>query len=159
MKRCFLAVFYWIFRFLLSLRYRIDVKGLENLGEDHRGILFCPNHPAEMDPLIMIAVLWRKFKPRPLVVEHFYYQKGLRFFMDLVEVLPLPSMDVGNQWKVRQVEKLKKKINQKLSEGENFLIYPSGKLMRQPLEKIGGASLVADLLKDKPDTKVVLLRS
>lgn len=159
MKRCFLAVFYWIFRFLLSLRYRIDVKGLENLGEDHRGILFCPNHPAEMDPLIMIAVLWRKFKPRPLVVEHFYYQKGLRFFMDLVEVLPLPSMDVGNQWKVRQVEKLKKKINQKLSEGENFLIYPSGKLMRQPLEKIGGASLVADLLKDKPDTKVVLLRT
>lgn len=159
MRKLFLSLFYGVFRFLLSLRYRIEITGLENITKSDGGMLICPNHPAEMDPLVMIAVFWKKFKPRPLAVEHFYYQKGIRFFMDLVRVLPLPSMDVGNQWKVKQVEKLKNKITQKLSEGENFLIYPSGKLMRGPEEKIGGASLVADLLSEKPDTKVVLVRT
>lgn len=158
MRKLFFTLFYWFFRFLLSLRYRIEVKGLDKIS-DRKGILFCPNHPAEMDPLIMIAVLWPKFEPRPLAVEHFYYQKGIRFFMDLVRVLPLPSMDVGNQWKVRQVEKLKDKILHGLDEGENFLIYPSGKLMRGPDEKVGGASLVADLIQARKDTKVVLIRT
>jgi len=159
MRKLFLSLFYWVFRFLLSLRYRIEVTGLEEIEQGDRGMLICPNHPAEMDPLIMIAVFWKKFKLRPLVIEHFYYQKGLRFFMDLVRVLPIPSMDVGNQWKVKQVEKLKQKIIQKLSEGENFLIYPSGSLMRGPEEKVGGASLVSDILCEIPDTRVILVRT
>lgn len=159
MRKYFLIICYWIFRFLLSLRYRINVEGFDSLGSETKGILFCPNHPAEMDPLIVTAVLWKKYRPHPLVVEHFYYQKGLRFFMDLIGVLPIPSMDVGNQWKVNQVQKIKRKISQKLVEGGNFLIYPSGRLMREPLEKVGGTSLLTDLLKNKPDTKVVLVRT
>lgn len=159
MRKLFLFLFYWPFRFLLSLRYRIEVRGLKELFDQGRGILFCPNHPAEIDPLILMAVLLPKYRPRPLVVEHFYYQKGIRFFVELVRALPLPSTDVGNQWKVRQIEKLKNRINRRLAKGENFLIYPSGRLMRKGEEIIGGASFVPDLIREKQDTQLVLIRT
>ena len=160
MRMFILHVLYWMFRAVISLRYRIEVIGLSNITKSkEQGILFLPNHPAEMDPLILIRTLWRRFKPRPLVVEHFYYVKGLRFFMDLVNVLPLPTMDLSNKWKERQVEKLKKKILTKLGKGENFLIYPSGKLKLTPDELIGGASLVPDLINLDRTMKIVLVRT
>jgi long-chain-fatty-acid--[acyl-carrier-protein] ligase len=93
------------------------------------GILFLPNHPAEIDPVILMTLLWERFHPRPLVVEHFYYQQGLRFFMKLVSALPLPSVVASNnKWKLRQIEKLFNNIAQELKKGEHFLIYPSGRL-------------------------------
>lgn len=160
LRNVFLYIFYWIFRALISLRYRIEVVGLSKIIKSKEcGVLFLPNHPAEMDPLIMICLLWRHFKVRPLAIEHFYYQKGLRFFMDLVGAVPLPTMDVSNQWKVRQVEKLKEKILKQVKEGKNFLIYPSGKLKLTPDEQIGGASLVPELLNLNPQMKIVLIRT
>ena len=66
---------FWIVRALVSLRYRLEIIGLEKLTPDQfkrsGGIVFLPNHPAEIDPILLEMVLWRKFQPRPLVVEHF----------------------------------------------------------------------------------------
>ncbi|NGX45958.1 MAG: Bifunctional protein Aas [Chlamydiae bacterium] len=152
-----LYTIYWIARFVLSLRYSIRVEGLKEINE--KGILFLPNHPAEMDPVIVILLLWPKFRMRPLAVEHFYYQKGIRFFMDLVRTLPLPTMEIGNMWKARRVEKLKALISEKLKEGDSFLVYPSGKLKSTSDEKIGGASLAHDLVRECPDLPVALIRT
>lgn len=153
-------ILYWILRGLVSLRFRIKVTGMEALqSKPSRGVLILPNHPAEIDPLILMIVLWPRYRPRPLVVEHFYYQKGLRFFMDLVGALPLPTMDIANPWKVRQVEKLKARVLSGLKEGENFLIYPSGKLKTTPEEQVGGASMVHDFLAQAPDTNMLLVRT
>ncbi|NGX39226.1 MAG: Bifunctional protein Aas [Chlamydiae bacterium] len=154
-----LQLFYIVLRCLLSLRYKIEVKGLSNIPKSMKGILFLPNHPAEMDPQIMMQIFWPSFRPRPLAVEHFYYQKGLRFFMDMVRALPLPTMDFANKWKVRRIEKLKQKLIEELDQGENFLIYPAGKLKRTPDERIGGASLIPDLLKERPEVNIVLVRT
>ena len=49
---------------LLKLRYRIDVRGLDAIAaRGTRGILFLPNHPALIDPVILIAILHRTFSP------------------------------------------------------------------------------------------------
>lgn len=149
---------YWIFRAMISLRYRLVIKGLDKI-KGSKGILFLPNHPAEMDPIFMIMVLWRDFKPQPLVVEHFYYLKVLRWFMDLVGSIPLPTMDVPNGWKIKQIEKLKNRIISGLKAGQNFLIYPSGKLKTTPDEQIGGASMTHDLLHAYPEASIVLIRT
>ena len=48
---------------LLSLRYRIHVRGLkECLKKGNKGILFMPNHPALIDPVIVSSVLARHFQ-------------------------------------------------------------------------------------------------
>lgn len=158
MKNIGHALLYIFLRTLVWLRYRLHVKGFEQLG-DRQGIVFLPNHPAEIDPLILILVLWPKYKPHPLVVEHFYYQKFLKFFLDCADSIPLPNMDLPNQWKAKQLEKLKTRIVQGVKKRENFLLYPSGKLKMTPDEQIGGASMTHELLKENRDLPIVLVRT
>ena len=56
-------------RFLLWLRYRIRVVGLEKIqGLDGKTVIF-PNHPGYMDPAILLSVLWPHLKPRPTLFE------------------------------------------------------------------------------------------
>lgn len=146
-------------RLLVSLRYRLIVKGLENLKHS-KGILFLPNHPAEIDPVLLESILWRSFAPRPLVVEHFYDLKGFRFFMDLVKAMPLPTMDVmANKWRGKKVEKQFNNVAEALRKGENFLIYPSGRLKITGTEVLGGASFVHKLVQAVPGANIVLVRT
>lgn len=159
-----LSGFCWSIRKLLSLRYRIEVCGWEAI-ENHvfkkpGGILFLPNHPAEIDPVIVESLLWPLFRPRPLVVEHFYYLKGFRWFMDLVKAIPLPTMDaLASKWRGKRVDQCMHEIVKGLKEKSHFMIYPSGRLKVSGLEIIGGASFVHRLLQLCPDANVVLIRT
>ncbi len=156
-----LSSLFWLVKLLIGLRYRIEVRGLEEIRKAGKGgILFLPNHSAEIDPVILMRVLWQAFRPRPLVVEHFYYLKGAAFFMQSVRALPLPNMDnAANKWKLHKVEKLFSQMVEGLKKGENFLVYPAGKLKLAEQEVIGGASFVHNLLKECPETQVVLVNT
>jgi long-chain-fatty-acid--[acyl-carrier-protein] ligase len=151
-------------RFLLSLRYCIEVKGLDpeiqKKLQRKGGILFLPNHPAELDPVLVIMVLFKRFRPRPLVVDDFYFLKGIRFFIKSVRALPLPNMDEkANAWKMQQINKTLTQILEDLKKGDNFLIYPSGKLKQAGEEIVGGSSLVHQLVQTHPEVSIVLVRT
>src|SRR5581483_8997963 len=151
-------------RFLVALRYKVVIKGMENLSRDKiklsGGVLFLPNHPAEIDPVILESILWPRFEPRPLVVEHFYNLKGFKFFMKLVRAMPLPTMDTqANKWRGIRVEKQFVNIATGLKEGVNFLIYPSGRLKVTGSEVVGGASFVHKLVQEVPEGNIVLVRT
>lgn len=156
--------FCWIIRKLLSLRYRIEICGWENI-KNHSfkkpgGIVFLPNHPAEIDPVIVESLLWPLFRPRPLVVEHFYYLKGFRWFMHLVKAIPLPTMDaLASKWRGKKVDQCMQEIVKGLKEKNHFMIYPSGRLKISGFEIIGGASFVHRLLRLYPDLNIVLVRT
>jgi len=155
---------FWIARAVASLRYRLHVTGLEHLTPETLarggGTLFLPNHPAELDPCLLLLVLFPQFRPRPLVVSHFFYLKGVRFFMDLVHALPLPNMDTfASRWKIKQMDLLFTTVSSALKRGENFLIYPAGKLKMGEAERVGGSSFVHSLLKECPSANVVVVRT
>lgn len=154
----------WLVRFLIALRYRVKVKGWEHLTSHHfkgaGGILFLPNHPAEIDPVILESLLWSRFHPRPLVVEHFYHLKGFKILMDMVGALPLPFMEnQANKWRAQKVEKQFGCIISALKNKDNFLIYPSGGLKKTEAELIGGASFVHKLVQAVPEAHIVLVRT
>jgi long-chain-fatty-acid--[acyl-carrier-protein] ligase len=56
-------------RWVLPLRYRVQVQELEHLDGMKRPVLILPNHPAYIEPAIVFAALWPTLKPRPLVFE------------------------------------------------------------------------------------------
>ncbi len=153
----------YLVRGILKFRYKIQVEGLEEikkLKDGGLGILFLPNHPAEIDPVILMSILGPFFCPRSVVVEHFYHLKGFKKILDLARVVPLPTMDKkANQWRGKEIGKTFEKIENELKRGENYIIYPSGKLKKSGLEQLGGASLVYNLLQDKTDVPVVLVRT
>ncbi len=154
----------WIVRRLISLRYRLEIIGLEKIVahrfEKSGGILFLPNHPAELDPIFLELVLSKQFRPRPLIVEHFYHLKGFKWFMDLVQALPLPTMDTAaSSWRGKKIQKQFQTVVNHIKAGDNFLIYPSGRLKQTGYELLGGASFVHDLLQRAPEVNVVLVRT
>lgn len=158
-KNLFSYILYGSLRFLLSLRYRIQVKGLETLKED-RGILFLANHPAEIDPCILIAVLWPTYRPRPLALDFLFELPLVSWLLHLLGALPVPNFEESaNSFKRLQMEKTYEELFKGLKRGDNLLIYPAGGLKRQAEERIGGTSGVHEVLQKSPEAKVVLVKT
>lgn len=162
-KKIWMGFLFFVVKWLMSIRYRIRIRGMDGLTPEllnkSGGILFLPNHPAEVDPVIVILALWR-FRPRPIVVEHFFYIAVGHYFMKLIGALPLPDLNgMANKWKQKKVEKMFAYVSEQLKKGDNFLIYPAGKLKVSGAEIIGGASFVHSLLRECPNVNVVMIRT
>ncbi len=153
---------YCFLRTLIWLRYRLNIEGLDSISimDSKSGVLFLPNHPAEIDPIFLMLVLWKQYRPRPLVIQYFFEMVAVYPFMKLVKALAMPNMNgSSNKWKLHQVEKLFSAIVGGLKRGENFLVYPAGRLKLEGEEIVGGSSLVHSLLKEFPDVNIVLVRT
>ncbi|NDE82912.1 MAG: 1-acyl-sn-glycerol-3-phosphate acyltransferase, partial [Chlamydiia bacterium] len=146
-------------RFLLALRYDVKVVGLDNISKE-KSILFLPNHPAEIDPILLMVYLGPKYFPRPMVVEHFYRLKGFQWILDLTGAIPIPTMEEkANIWRGKEVARIFQEVSERMRAGDSFLIYPAGKLKAGGGELIGGASFVHSLLQACPGIHVVLVRT
>ncbi|HSX11381.1 MAG TPA: AMP-binding protein [Chlamydiales bacterium] len=164
MSTVFWTIVSYVARALLSLRYRIEVKGLETLTPDRLnrkgGILFLPNHPAHVDPLMLFVWLWPKFRMRPLVVEYVFRTPFLKLGIRLVRALPIPNFENAvNELKLRMAEKSVREIAEGLKVGDNFILYPAGRLKNTGKELLGGSSATHELMKECPDANVILIRT
>jgi hypothetical protein len=56
-------------RLLVSLRYRIVVHGTEQIRGLRGGILILPNHCGNIDPVLLLTILWPSLRPRPMLLE------------------------------------------------------------------------------------------
>lgn len=154
----------YLARACLSLRYRIEVRGIDLLTPERlnrkKGILFLPNHPAHVDPLINFIWLWPKFRMRPLVVEYVYNTGFLKPLLHLVRAIPIPNFETAvNELKIKKAEKSVWEIAAGLKRGDNFVLYPAGRLKSMGKELLGGSSAAYELLQECPESNVVLIRT
>jgi len=146
-------------KILLRLRYDIKIKGLDNIkSRGKTTILFLPNHPALIDPAIIVSILHKDFFPQSLAVEFrlanpliawISKRFGVRLIPDIPRTGPAASTVIK--------EVLLKTIEHIRSNG-NFLLYPAGHLKRRCMEEIRAASAVKLILEQVPDVRVVLAR-
>ncbi|MFW6280096.1 MAG: MFS transporter, partial [Planctomycetota bacterium] len=147
-------------RFLLSLRYRIDVRGLERVEKKGcRGILFLPNHPALIDPIILLSILYPRFAPRAWAIEHQIDRFLIRHLARRIGVLTFPAFGDDPDAARERLQDLKRTSVEQLKRGRNFLIYPSGHAYRTGQEDLRGNSAVREILNECPDARVVLVRT
>ena len=159
MNKFLLNILVFFARFLLSMRYTIKITGLSKI-QHKNGVLILPNHPAEIDPSIISIILWREFKLRPVVLEDFYYMPVLNTLFRMLRTLPMPDMEKGrSQFKLRRINSVINEITNGLERGDNFLLYPSGRLSRDGSEMIGGASAINSFLQNSPDANLILART
>lgn len=149
-----------IARLVLRLRYRVTIKGVAEIKEKGRGgILFLPNHPALIDPVIMVAHLHKNFAVRPLTAEDQIRHPLVRALVNTVGVLPIPEMSGIEQGKADRVQRAIDRCVEALRQGDNVLLYPAGRLMREQTTDLGGASAVERILAQLPEARVVLVRT
>lgn len=153
--------FYWS---VLHLRYSINIKGLSKLNKKHLkkkgGVLFLPNHPAEViDPSVVVLSLFPKFSIRPLVIEYMYYMPIINKLMKFVKAIPIPNFESSNNsYKRKNYQKSMKSVVHGLMNKENILLYPAGRLKLSQYENIGNIEAIHWILEQAPETNVVLVR-
>ena len=162
MKNLLAYVYYLVISFLLSLRYRIKVEGFDSIESakvsPKKGILFLANHPAEIDPCILLKVLWIKYRVRPIAIDYLFRTPAIRYLLKFVGSLSIPNFDYSsNSFKKREIDRTYDQIFSYLKKGENILIYPGGGLKSGVDEVVGGASGVHHILQNIPDVNVVLV--
>jgi long-chain-fatty-acid--[acyl-carrier-protein] ligase len=149
-----------VIRGFLWLRYRITVRGLDRIApRDARGLLILPNHPALIDPIILMTVLWLRFRPRVLADRAQVDRRGLRLLMRRVRALEMADMTKDGRGASDEVEAVIQACAAALRAGDALLLYPAGRLYRQRFEDLGGNSAVEQLLRVVPDVRVVLVRT
>jgi len=162
MSYLFWLVFGFLARAIFSLRYRVRTKGCFEASQAKldNGILFLPNHSAHMDPPLIFFFFWPKYRMRPLVIEYIYRMGPLKFLMKLTKALSIPNFDTSvNQYKIYKAEKALHEVAEGLKQGENFILYPAGRLKHSGRETVGGASGAHAIIKECPNVHVLLIRT
>lgn len=149
-----------IARFLLWLRYRIRVAGLEAVAAKGKsGVLFLPNHPALVDPIIVITQLFGVFAPRALADQDQIDRPFFRWLAKPFKPIVLPdALRYGNSGR-EAVERAMDAIIAALKRGENVVLYPAGHIKRARHEELGGNSGIESILKAHPGVRIVLVRT
>ncbi len=147
-------------RGLLRLRYRIKVKGIVPVAaRGTRGILFLPNHPALIDPVIVISELYGRFAPASLADKDRISSPLLGWITRRFGALPMPDLGRYGEAGRKEVEQAIQDCARVLAGGGNLVLYPGGHLASSRMEQLGGNSAVETILKLAPDTRVVLIRT
>lgn len=145
---------------ILSVRYSVSVKGLAELALDPtKGTIFLPNHPALIDPVIVMSHLHGQYAPRPLSAAEQANKPGVRQLMKLIRPIILPEVGQGRQDAKSAVHSAINEVVHSLKNGENILFYPAGRLNRKAEEDLRGNSGLEFILKNVPDIQVVLVRT
>ena len=154
-------IFWSVVRMILRLRYRVRVDGLDQLRALEGPVLVLPNHPCYIDPPTVLSHLYRavKFPLRPLVYSGTYRVPFLLPLMKLVRAFEVPDLSAQSQSAVVQAQQLIDTVVEGIDQGNSFIIYPSGRLQRTNLEKIGSNRLVHEVVSRCPSVTVVLVRT
>jgi 1-acyl-sn-glycerol-3-phosphate acyltransferase len=144
---------------LIALRYSITLKGFDQVAKaGTRGILLLPNHNALVDPVIIMAWLFPRFRLRPLADEYQVGRTALGRVVTVFGTYILPNMDRRGPAARDGMKKAVESLIEGLRSGESILLYPAGRIKRQLIEDLGSASGVEAIVKALPDVRIVLVR-
>ncbi len=146
-------------RLVLALRYRVAIRGIDGIKSDGRPILFLPNHPALIDPVIVTSQLWPRFHPRPLADEAQVDRLFVRRLARLLRVIVIPDLSLGGRERQQEVRAGINRVSEALRQGDNVLLYPAGRLMRGPREDLGANSAVAHIVHSVENVRIVTIRT
>ncbi len=152
--------FFWnILRWMFGLRYHVRVTGLEQLAGLEGPTLVMPNHPGYIDPPLVLSHVRLSRPVRPIVFAGIYRSPVLYPIMRMVDALEVPDLAEHSQAAHERTLAMIDSVVEGLQRGENFLIYPSGRLRRQQGEVIGAARATHEILRRVPQANVVLVRT
>jgi len=149
-----------ISKLVLSLRYRIRLIGLDKISAKGKtGIVFLPNHPALIDPVIMFTYLHGKFAPKGFADQDQVNRPLIRFFARRWGIRTVPSIAIYGPSAKAEIEKVLDETIDGLKQGDNLVLWLAGRVYHGYKESLGANSSVERILKNFPGARVVLVRT
>ncbi|CAN5541226.1 hypothetical protein BH11PLA2_BH11PLA2_28030 [soil metagenome] len=146
-------------RWLLKLRYRVRVEGMQEALKHPGPYLVLPSHPAYIDPPNVIAYLLPKLHMRPMLLETNFDNPVLKPFAWMLRAINVPELEKASKEARLRAEEAVKTVAAALAAGDNVVLWPSGTLSRDGKDYMGAARTAADVLKAVPNTTVLLVRT
>jgi long-chain-fatty-acid--[acyl-carrier-protein] ligase len=149
-----------IIKFLLWLRYCITVSGLDEVRR--RGttcILFLPNHPALIDPVMLATLLHPHFQARPLAFEDQINRPVIRYLTDRIRTIAIPDLRRAGRQGLQIIAGAIQAIIDGLRQNDNFILYPAGRACRTGYEELRSNSAVEKIITAVPQVRIVLVRT
>lgn len=148
----------WTATILLSLRYRVRVEGLEQVRGSTRTLVL-PNHPAYVDPPLVLSTLWWHLEPRPLLLGTMFRNPLLFWLPRLVGAVNLDSMNQASSQASRQAASAVDAVINGLREGRNQILWPAGRAQREGREALPATRSAVQILQQVKDANLVLIRT
>jgi long-chain-fatty-acid--[acyl-carrier-protein] ligase len=149
-----------ITKIVLWLRYDIKIVGLDKTATKGKtGIVFLPNHPALIDPVILYTYLQQRFTPRGFGDQDQVNRFFIRFFAKRWGVRTIPSIEKYGPAARAKVEEVLDESIEGLKNGDNLIIWPAGRIYRSYTESLGANSSVERILQKCPYVRIVLIRT
>ncbi len=142
-----IKICWYFYRFILSRRYTTIIKNVELLNTES-GKLILPNHQSHIDPQIMALETYKYGGVVPVVAERFFKIPVIRYFLKEWGAVKVSDLKAGNR-DTKILQKITTQVAEALKDGKNVIIYQSGQLTDQGIEKIynkqGAFAIVAEL--------------
>ena len=146
------SVLTFVGRWIFARRYRVDLDGRIAV-EQGKAYLVLPNHPAMVDPMLVMAELW-EFQLRPLVDELFF-KAGIVAPMVLGTLGAVPVPDLRKHRSAAgavAVRGLNEVVLKALHDGGSVMFYPSGHIQTEAdHDDIGTRQLAYNICRDLPE--------
>jgi long-chain-fatty-acid--[acyl-carrier-protein] ligase len=150
----------WLVAWLiLPRRYRVRVHGWDQLKGLKGPTLFLPSHPAHVDPMLILLTFWPRFKIRPMLGEGMFQNPFFYPLMKVVNAVRVPDLQRASAEALERTEKAIQDVIAGLQRGENFVMWPAGRVERRGYEVLGGASALARILQAAPTVNMVMIRT
>ena len=144
-------------RVLLSLRYKISIKGSEVFKTDVP-VLILPNHQALVDPMIIMSQIYRYSLAIPVVSSTFYDIPVLRSVFSGWGAVRVSNLEAGSR-NTNVLNEITRSVLKGFRRGKNIILYPSGQLAGQGYEKIFNKKSAQKIVNKMPDdVKVIGVR-
>ena len=118
---------------ILKLRYTISINWEKELNHNWP-ILILPNHIAIIDPIIILAFLWKNLDIFPIASEKHYNKFAIKQIMDLMWTIPIWEVEIWVDTK--KIKNIFNKVVAHINLWKNILLYPSWQIYRQGFESI-----------------------
>ena len=159
MYRIAYRFFWFLVRLVLRSRYRVQINGLEQLKDLDGPCLVLPNHPAYIDPPLVISHVRMHEPLRPVVYEGTFRNPVLYPIMRLIGAVEVPELARQSRSARAEALDMIDAVVAALKQGQSILIYPSGRLQHGAETVVGAARATSELLRACPEANVVLIRT
>lgn len=153
----FSKILAFLFRILLRCRYRVCLKGTEILSNGSP-VLYLPNHQAMIDPVILTSRIYRFSTVTPVISEKYYDLPLARWYFKQMGAVRVSDLETGNR-DTGVLRSITRQVYKGFRRKNSILIYPSGQLTGQGIEKIFNKKAACQIVKRLPeDVQIVGVR-
>jgi long-chain-fatty-acid--[acyl-carrier-protein] ligase len=136
----------------------VRIIGLEKL----RGIrkaLVLPNHPAYIDPAIILKNFWPPLRVRPMLWGDIFHHPLLFWIPKLLNGVEMPSLDEHSETARARAAGGIQALIDGLNRGDNHILWPAGQALHTNRESLGAARTLADVLAAVDDVNIIVVRT